>query len=623
MGMYGSPPPPPPDYSAQKGEIRKATEARYQQQANDYNTAVGNYNNALSGFQSNLNNIGGSVGGMSIADLYDDPNTDENENMYSTYMNQLNNVNSGLGSLSMDASKPVFQSSIGSEYGTIGIGNIPSLDNVNSNLYNQLSNNASNLTSQLNQLQQQRKSEEQRINDFRGDLLSNISQYETGLGQLGISDLNQMNQLERDLAALNAKRNSFSSSILDQMYPGGFQEIDSRYSSMMSGLQDLRDQRAAEEQRIRDYESGLLSSADSFRNTLSGYTIADEAGMNELQNLIDERQRQAGRFSSELGFNFNDELGELSDVELGLNQLVRDRTNELNRIETAQNNYLNTARAIEQAAEGAGIYSASGIDAIEDNLRDLQNDIGGFSSALNYDFSGATGSITDAEAALAAVNERRQAELDSILGSIGGATEGLGDIDLYDEAGIRDRLSQLRDIEGQLAPFSGGRVGDIQSGIDTGVESVNARLQELADYRSNLEQQAQALMETVNNASYFREDDLGDNQSAYDAIQAEAELYNAQQAMDEVDAIMNRLNSERGRLQADAEAVKARNAEALSRMNLGATGLPEFGDLSQVDPYTLQQYLAMLNDDEEEEPTAGQMANAGFSNNLGIIRVGG
>ena len=621
--MCGGSPPPPPDYSAQKGEIRRATEARYQQQANDYNTAVGNYNNALSGFQNNLNTISGNVGGMSIANLYDDPNTAENENMYGNYMTQLNNINSGLGGLSMDMSKPVFQSSVGSEYGTVGITNIPSLDNMNSNLYNQLSNNASNLTSQLNALQKQREAEEQRIGDFRGNLLSNLSQYETGLGQMGIADLNQMNQMERDLAALNAQRNSFSSSILDQMYPGGFQEVGSRYSGLMSGLQDLRDQRAAEEQRIKNYEADLLGAADSYRNTLGGYTIADEAGMSELQNLIDDRQRQAGRFSSELGFNLNDELGELSDIELQLNQLQRDRTNELNRVNTAQGNFLNTARGIEQAAESGNIYSAAGLNAIQDNLRDLQTDMGGFTSQLGYDFSGANNSISQAEAALAALNERRQSALDEIAGGIGGATGGLSDINLYDETAIRDRLSQLRDIEGQLAPFSGGRVTDIQGQINSGVESVNSRLQELSDYRANLEQRAQQLMEQVNNSSYYATGDLGNDQASYDAIQAEAELYNAAQAMDEIDAIMGRLQGEQQRLEADAEAVAARNAEALSRMNIGATGLPEFGDLSQVDPYTLQQYLAMINSDEEEEPTLGQLANSGFSNNLGIIRVGG
>jgi len=63
----GGSPPPPPDFSAEKGEIRRATEARYQQQARDYNTAVANYNNALTGQASSLGDIPGTISSLTIA----------------------------------------------------------------------------------------------------------------------------------------------------------------------------------------------------------------------------------------------------------------------------------------------------------------------------------------------------------------------------------------------------------------------------------------------------------------------------------------------------------------------------------------------------------------------------
>ena len=52
--MGKSRPAPPPDYTAEKREIREATEADYATRAADYNTAVINYNTALSGYQSSL-----------------------------------------------------------------------------------------------------------------------------------------------------------------------------------------------------------------------------------------------------------------------------------------------------------------------------------------------------------------------------------------------------------------------------------------------------------------------------------------------------------------------------------------------------------------------------------------
>ena len=50
--MGKSSPALPPDYTAEKREIREATEADYATRAADYNTAVNNYNTALSGYQS-------------------------------------------------------------------------------------------------------------------------------------------------------------------------------------------------------------------------------------------------------------------------------------------------------------------------------------------------------------------------------------------------------------------------------------------------------------------------------------------------------------------------------------------------------------------------------------------
>jgi len=253
----------------------------------------------------------------------------------------------------------------------------------------------------------------------------------------------------------------------------------------------------------------------------------------------------------------------------------------------------------------------------------MRSGIGGFTSLLPFDFSNTSSSLGDTEEVLSGIRDRRESALNEIQGGIGGQTNDLADIDLYNEAAFRDRLSGLRDISGELARFSGGRVDDIQGQIDAGVGAVNERLQELSDYRDQLEQRAQTLMETVNNANFYGLDDLTGSNTDYDAIQAEAELYNASQAMDEIDSIMTRLNSEKQRLEADAEAVAARRLASLDRMQLGAGGLPAFADLSQVDPMTLEQYMAMLASDEEEDPTLGQLANSGFSNNLGIIRVGG
>ena len=614
------PAPPPPDYTQEKRALRLATEQQYANQADTYNQAVKDYNDQLSTFSGNIANTSNTIGGLGIGDLYDDPNTTANENQYSSLSNSLSGYNTSLSGLATP-DKPTFSSVLNSEYGPIGITNIPSLNNVNSNMYSTLTGQVGDLSSTLNNLNKQRTAEENRVNSFRTGLLGDTSNYNTQLGQLGIADLNQMNSLERDLNALDSRRNAFSSSILDQLYPSGFSEYNTTRAGLSSGLTDLRNQRKTEEDRISAYETGLLGDVDTYRNTLGGLTIADADKITALQDNIADRQRQAGRFSSALGFDFNDELGELSDVSRGVGNLSRERQTELDRVASEQERILASARSAEQAAESGNIYSSSGLDAIDDRVRDLRADITGFSSLLPSDFTSANSPLTDADTALADLRGRRATELDAIQSGITGATSGLGDLNLYDEDAIRKARSDILNQQGNLAAFTGGRVGDIGASATAGLGQVDTKLAELTTARNDLETRAQTLMDQINNASFYATDDLTSNQSSAEQLQAEVELYKANQAMDEIDTLMNRLNSERGRLERDEEAVAAREARERTDIlsTVGSSGVPEFQNYSGTDPLTLQQYLALLNN-EEENTTTGSLPSA-FSRNMGVIRV--
>ena len=614
------PAPPPPDYTEEKRDLRLATEQQYADQAKTYNQAVKDYNDQLSTFSGNIGNTSATLGGLGIGDLYDDPNTDVNENQYTSLKNTLSGYNTSLAGLAAP-DKPTFSSVIQSEYGPIGITNIPSLSNVNSNMYNSLTGQVGDLSASLNDLNRQRTAEENRVKSFRTGLLGDVNNYNTQLGQLGIADISQMDALDRQLSSLDTRRNAFSSSILDQLYPSGFSEYNTGRAGLSAGLTDLRNRRTTEQDRISAYEKALLGDVDTYRNTLGDLTIADAEGITNLQDLINDRQRQAGRFSSELGFNFNDELGELSDVSRGVGNLSRERQTELDRIKSEQDRILGSARLAEQAAESGNIYSATGLDAIDDRIRDLRADISGFSSVLPSDFGSADSPLTDAETALEDLRSRRATELDAIQSGITGATSGLGDLNLYDEDAIRKARADILSQQGDLAAFTGGRVGDIGASATAGLTRVDNKLAELETARNDLETRAQALMEQINNASFYATDDLTSNQSSAEQLQAEVELYKANQAMDEISTLMNRLNSERGRLERDAENVAAR--ERMERddilSTIGDSGVPEFANYARNDPITLQQYLALLNN-EEDNPATGSMPSA-FSRNLGVISV--
>ena len=81
LGGRRSRTPPPPDYTQVRKDIKTDTLAGYQQAADDYNAAVDIVNQQLAGSLNAANTVGGVLGGATIGSLWDDPNTEMNENI--------------------------------------------------------------------------------------------------------------------------------------------------------------------------------------------------------------------------------------------------------------------------------------------------------------------------------------------------------------------------------------------------------------------------------------------------------------------------------------------------------------------------------------------------------------
>ena len=619
--MGGSSPSPPPDYTQEKSQIRADTEKRYQNQASNYNNKVSNYNSSVNKYSNQFSNLNSNIQNMSYVDMYDNPNTKKNENQYTNFNNQLNSLNSNLGGLNFNASRPTFSSSVGSEYGSVGISNIPTLKNANTQKYDAMMyGGVSGLQSKLNSMRDERSAEEKRINTYRNNANNTLKGYSTQLGRMGIADISSMNQMERDLASMKSARDNFSSPILNQMYPNGFSNFDQQYGTLSKQLSELYGARTTEQDRIKTYEKGLIDQADTFNTTLGDYNITNEQGIKDLQGLIADQERDAGRFSSELDYDFSQELGELDDVSRNVDGLWKDRTDELGRISDAEYSYDLAAQGLDSYIDNAGIYNKSTLDGYGQDITDLRSDISGFTSLLDFDFGKANTELDDAYTSLEGVNQKRQDAL-NVLDSDITANSGsaLSDLQLYEEGAMKDMASNLSDTGYELSNFTGGRVGDISTRLGTASDAVSAKLEELGTYRSDLEKRAQSLQEQLNNKSFYEVGMVDGEQGGFDSMQAEVELYNAQQAMDEIAGMEDRLNSERGRLERDAEASGER--DRISREDIlkmvGENGIPEFGDLSQLDPMALEEYLKLMNGEEEEEEFGMNSANpSAFSQNV-------
>lgn len=600
---------PPPDYTSEKASYAATENQKRKAQADAYNASAKAFSDKLSGAVSQARNIKNSYGGYTIKD-------------YNNFGNAEKEVNSLLGSLSsMNFSdvRPNYESVVQSPYGAVSV-DTPSLMSIDYADRDAAQSELRSLLSQFNNLRNDYRGEEDKIRQSGQKLSSGIAGLKSGISRATIADLNALNEYQRQLDQYKADVGSFYSPIadittIDDTY---LNQANSEFGGLEASLKDLFSKRTAEEERIKAYEKGILEQADLFNTDLGGYTIADEDKINALQKSIDDYQRQAGRFSSLLNFDLTDELGNLQGVEDNLGTLTAKREAELKRIKDAQDKYFLTANDIARTARTSSIYDQGYIDDIRENASQLRDEIGRFSSVLPADFARVLSQIDAADSATSSLESRRNAALDRIQSRFDSALAGAGDIAAYDEAAMRDRLYRLGNIDTELSRFSGGRADDIAAQIASGVEQIDTRLRDLSTRRSQLEQQAQKLLATVKSASYTTGDQAAAGLSEAEKLKSEIDLYNAQQAIDEISAIMDRLNAEKSRLANDANAVAARQQVEQDQILRAIQGLG--GDTGVVGSgMTAQEYLALLQKKKQEDDAAKQAAAiSAFSSALGV-----
>jgi hypothetical protein len=479
-------------------------------------------------------------------------------------------------------------------------------------------NKLTGLYGDATQLLRDREDELDRLDDLDYQFGRDTKALDRFLGGLDISDLDYMNEVGFDIEDLRSQIGGVDSLLLDQV---DFTDDTAALDTIGQNLTNLRNERTAEETRIANYLAGLQTFYDENDDELAGLNISNIDLMEAMRGEIEDKQKDARRFDSLLEFDFENALNDISDLDYNLDDLFFERDLELDRIDQAEKDYARQARAIDRLGDSTSIYNLANIEGLQSELDSLNDDITGFESLLDFDFSGTQENRTAAQADIERILSERSSALDEINAPISGYLQDLGGVELYDERGMNDIADLLDDRAFDLSRFSGGRVDEIGGNITDAVGQVDAKLQQLADYRAQLEEKAAAMQSNVEGSNYYGLGDLDTPQGEYDTLNSEIELYNASQAMDEIDAVMNRLYSERNRLEQDAENVAARKSTAQQALMdaLSAFGLPEFDDLSQIDPMTMQQFLAAISNQEEEEEDFTLNPNA-FSSN--VIKLG-
>ena len=208
-----SPPPPPPDFTKEKADEIKRITGDYKTQAQTYNDAVKSFKDSFAGYGiDNSSTPGGSSfmaninqeSGLGIRDLYDDPNTEANEDRSSIYGPNIKNALGTLRGLSFDTAKPNFTSGVDTPYGPVTVTDIPSLLDIGKyeRELSGLIGQGESALSNLGTLRSNRQAEIDRINTTFGGYKTQADDYISGISGLGIADEAAMNQYQRDLDRL-------------------------------------------------------------------------------------------------------------------------------------------------------------------------------------------------------------------------------------------------------------------------------------------------------------------------------------------------------------------------------------------------------------------------------------
>lgn len=607
MGDSPDPPPPPPEYTKEKAAFSASELAKRQQQATDYNALVDQWNTKVSGYGTGLSDYQTKIGGLKLTD----------DEMFDSYLSGINSNLNNLYGTTFSASKPYWESTVMSPYGAVSVG-MPTLNNADTQLKDSFITGYGSLRDQLNQLKQQRSSEEQKVNSFAQQLYGNLGNLNSRASLATIANPDMLNQLRTDYDTYKSMLDSFQSPILGDYNNPIIGSINSMFGGVDSRLKSLNDQRAAEIGRIKQYEQGILDRTAGFSNALGNLTIADGAGIDGLRRQLEDYNREVGRFSTAIlpgqDYDFSQELGELGSVRDRLGTLQSERETELAKVKAFEDQINNAALGLASNARTANIYNLGTINDLAANIELAKQKMQGFSSALPANFTTANSQLSAAEQIIAQLTQQRNNALGQIRSRFENATGQFGNIQGYDETSLNNALNTIYGFQNNLTPFMGNDADLLRQDVQTQLTGIQDRMNSLASQRSDLERQAQALLTKVNAASFTDANGVQQSMTEAEALKTQVDLYKALQAMDEISSVMSRLDSEKKRIESDAANVTARTALEANNPLGGTTDITEM--MNRITPEQYAELMALSRKVQTGEATVDQY-NA-FLRNLGM-----
>ena len=650
MGKKSGPkaPPPPPDYSPQRDQYVQAQNKYREEQAAKYNEAINFFNEQLSGYGGQINDLGDLLGGLDI---------DYNVDTLSGYGDTIDDIQSLLGDFlagdvsglnaytpptpaipesAFDADDPAAAflqsdkykniaetqkqmypdltydafglpvnpnfSPTGTSYGQQVSLATPTLASLNFQQANKFLQELAELEAQIGSLESGRQSELDRINEYFGGYVDDFNNYDIDVAYDPLST-----DFDKYMALVEKAQNELGGFESKLDFSGNLSEAQTELDELMGIISGRQEEKAAEEARIEGFGTSLDERLDALQDTIDGLGIADVEDVTSYTDQLEALRDEIKDFDSELDFDFAGDTSTAFELEDALSALQDKRAAEEARIEAFYDKY---DALLQSGTKGVNRMDLYDLYAIEDAQTDLDNfikDLTGFESELDFDFSDLIAGADDPQAVLTQLLADREGKLAKEQSDVDAILEQISGVADYDENTMNMLKNNLIDELGDLGKYTGGISGN-QESIEGGLDSIDDLLDTLFQKRGTIEQEALEALQGYRDQDFNTLDDVSAAEELLNTILSSAETYKATQAQDELDLIKELLGDERGRLQSDVDAVAAREqagADAVEPL-LDAYGnllFPTVADGQQdiLTEEALQAYLANLDDEDELE----------------------
>jgi len=482
MGKKSGPkaPPPPPDYSPQRDQYVKSVNAGRAEQAADYNAAIDFFNKQLSGKAGSIKDIGSALSGL---DIDYDP---ENLSSYSTQIDNLEDLIenfisgdvSGFDAYTVPPPPP-------EPTGGISSGGDPALAFLDSPKYQ----NIAGTTAALNEAQ---------VPSLTYDAFGlpvNPGYSATGNSYGQAVALNTPNLSELNLAQANK-----------------FLQDLAEYEAMINSLESGR---SAEESRIKDYFGGYVDDFNNYDIDVAYDPLSTD--FDKYMAMIGKAQNELGGFESKLDFS-----GSQADAQKELDELMGiiqgrqdEKTAEQDRISGFGTDIDTRLGTLRDEIDALGIADVEDVSAYNDRLGAIRDEIKGFDSDLDFNFSGDQATAFELEDAISALQDKRSSELARIEefrnqyeDALTSGAKNVGRMNEYDLFALEDAQSNLDNFKKDISGFESELdfdFSDLLAGADDPQAVIDALMSDRNTKLAKEQSDVDALLEQISGVSDFDE----------------------------------------------------------------------------------------------------------------------